>query len=61
MQHVLIKYAHVFICISAGEGSRHFSAFIFIHVVDDNRIALQPITQENSYQRDYVNASYIDV
>ena len=28
MQHVLIKYAHVFICISAGEGSRHFSAFI---------------------------------
>ena len=25
--HVLIKYAHVLICISAGEGSRHFSAF----------------------------------
>ena len=28
MPHVLIKYAHVLICISAGEGSRHFSAFI---------------------------------
>ena len=27
MPHVLIKYAHVLICISAGEGSRHFSAF----------------------------------
>ena len=30
MPHVLIKYAHVLICISAGEGSRHFSAFHFI-------------------------------
>ena len=29
MPHVLIKYAHVLICISAGEGSRHFSAFHF--------------------------------
>ena len=29
MPHVLIKYAHVLICISAGEGSRHFSAFIY--------------------------------
>ena len=28
MPHVLIKYAHVLICISAGEGSWHFSAFI---------------------------------
>ena len=28
MPHVLIKYAHVLICISVGEGSRHFSAFI---------------------------------
>ena len=27
MPHMLIKYAHVLICISAGEGSRHFSAF----------------------------------
>ena len=26
MPHVLIKYAHVLICISAGKGSRHFSA-----------------------------------
>ena len=30
MPHVLIKYAHVLICICAGEGSRHFSAFHFI-------------------------------
>ena len=30
MPHVLIKYAHVLICISAGEGSRHFSAFHWI-------------------------------
>ena len=30
MPHVLIEYAHVLICISAGKGSRHFSAFIFI-------------------------------
>ena len=29
MPHMLIKYAHVLICISAGEGSRHFSAFHF--------------------------------
>ena len=29
MPHVLIKYAHVLICISAGEGSRLFSAFHF--------------------------------
>ena len=29
MPHVLIKYAHVLICISAGEGSQHFSAFYF--------------------------------
>ena len=28
MPHVLIKYAYVLICISAGKGSRHFSAFI---------------------------------
>ena len=27
MPHVLIKYAHVLICISVGKGSRHFSAF----------------------------------
>ena len=27
MPHVIIKYAHVLIYISAGEGSRHFSAF----------------------------------
>ena len=27
MPHMLIKYAHVLICISAGEGSRQFSAF----------------------------------
>ena len=27
MPHVLIKYAHVLICISAGGGSWHFSAF----------------------------------
>ena len=27
MPHVLIKYAHVLICISVGEGSWHFSAF----------------------------------
>ena len=26
MPHVLIKYAHVLICILAGEGSQHFSA-----------------------------------
>ena len=25
--HALIKYAHMLICISAGEGSQHFSAF----------------------------------
>ena len=31
MPHVLIKYAHVLICISAGEGSRHFSAFHLVH------------------------------
>ena len=30
MPHVLIKYAHVFICISAGEGSQHFSAYGYI-------------------------------
>ena len=29
MPHVVIKYAHVLICISVGEGSRHFSAFHF--------------------------------
>ena len=29
MPHVLIKYAHVLICISAGKGSWHFSAFHF--------------------------------
>ena len=28
MPHVLIKYVYVLICISAGKGSRHFSAFI---------------------------------
>ena len=28
MPHVLIKYAHVLICISVGEGSWHFSAFL---------------------------------
>ena len=40
MPHVVIKYAHVLICISAGEGSRHFSAFhvitsmiILIHLI----------------------------
>ena len=27
MPHVLIKYAHVLICISVSEGSQHFSAF----------------------------------
>ena len=30
MPHVLIKYAHVLICISAGKGSRHFSAFYLL-------------------------------
>ena len=29
MPHMLIKYAHVLICISAGKGSQHFSAFYF--------------------------------
>ena len=29
MLHMLIKYARVLICISAGEGSQHFSAFHF--------------------------------
>ena len=28
MPHMQIKYAHVLICISAGEGSQHFTAFI---------------------------------
>ena len=32
MPHVLIKYAHVLICISAGEGSRHFSAFHLLNM-----------------------------
>ena len=31
MPHMLIKYAHVLICISAGEGSRHFSVFHYNH------------------------------
>ena len=31
MPHFLIKYAHMLICISAGEGSRHFSAFHLIN------------------------------
>ena len=30
MPHVLIKYAYVLICISAGEGSQHFSAFYLV-------------------------------
>ena len=35
--HVLIKYAHVLICISVGEDSRHFSAFIlFIQLISLN-------------------------
>ena len=33
MPHMLIKYAHVLICISAGEGSQHFSAFHFINAL----------------------------
>ena len=33
MPHVLIKYAHVLICISAGEGSWHFSAFHCINYI----------------------------
>ena len=33
MPHMLIKYAHVLICISAGEGSRHFSAFHYIMIM----------------------------
>ena len=32
-----------------------------VFIVDDNRIALQPIPQEKSCSRDYINASYIDV
>ena len=31
MPHVLIKYAHMLICISAGEGSQHFSAFHLLY------------------------------
>ena len=40
MPHVLIKYAHVLhvlICISVGEGSRHFSAF---HITNHSDISL---------------------
>ena len=28
MPHMPIRYVHVLICIGAGEGSQHFSAFI---------------------------------
>ena len=35
MPHVIIKYVHVLICISAGEGSRHFSAF---HLVGNQEL-----------------------
>ena len=36
MPHVLIKYAHVLICISAGEGSRH-TLMHFIELAIDKR------------------------
>ena len=29
--------------------------------VDDNRVSLQPIAPYTEYQRNYINASYIDV
>ena len=39
MPHMLIKYAHVLICISAGKGSRHFSAFhLFIYLLTLTRV-----------------------
>ena len=38
MSHVLIKYAQVLICISAGEGSRHFSAFHYTCKVENSKI-----------------------
>ena len=35
MPHMLIKYAHMLICISAGEGSWHFSAIsLNMHLIN---------------------------
>ena len=31
------------------------------YLVDDNRISLQPLTKHPNIQRDFINASYIDV
>ena len=32
-----------------------------VYLVDDNRISLQPLTKRPDCQRDFINASYIDV
>ena len=47
MPHVLIKYAHVLICISVGEGSRHFSAFhiLSLNVPVSHTAPVQPLLQ----------------
>ena len=42
MPHVLIKYAHVLVCISAGEGSRRFSAFHCRGVFHRSMAAVEP-------------------
>ena len=43
MPHMLIKYAHVLICICAGEGSQHFSvSHSFIHSLQLMFIILAP-------------------
>ena len=34
---------------------------LFLHSDDDNRIVLQPISGHSDCQKDYINASYIDV
>ena len=44
MPHVLIKYAHVLICISEGDGSWYFSAF---HLVGNQE--LKPLVSLPDY------------
>ena len=43
MPHVLIKYAHVLICIYAGEGSRHLVLFHYFKIFIEIEISLAQI------------------
>ena len=59
LYHFCLSYCHS--TFSSSLPSLFLPHFINVNVDDDNRIVLQPLSGSSDCQKDYINASYVDV